>query len=89
MKVYLQHKSERPIHIEIKDQAKYEAYAKQGFVELKGKRYEIITESDLEAATEVFWGGEPAIPVPESKRVTWDELKAKAKEMKATKKWRK
>jgi hypothetical protein len=81
MFVYLQHDREKPIKVEVKDQAKLDQYIKKGSITIKGKDYRILSE-EFKTAIEVFY--------PSSNQQVWDNyniLKDKVKHFKQTGEW--
>lgn len=82
MIVYLQHGSEKPIRVEVKDPVKYAKYKEEGVVELNGKLYTIL-EGDVRESL-IFWE-EPK--VKKAKETSWDEFRKRAEYFKKYKQW--
>jgi hypothetical protein len=82
MFVYLQHESNKPVRIEVRDKQKFEEHRAKGHVWMNGKQYQIIEEDLSQVVT--MW--EPPKVEPAS-GVTWDEMRARVKHFKMYKEW--
>jgi len=81
MFVYLQHDTEEPVKVEVKDKLILDKYIKKGIVTIKGKDYRILSK-DFKTIIEVFYSS--------SNKEVWTNyniLKNKVKHFKQTGVW--